>query len=221
MIEIIGRSVNIKKLEGGKIKDWDNEKRFDKENDEVFIDDIEQTPKIKKLQKKLLDLLEKTKLSSITEGRRQLIGTKGRTNTFGCGRARFKGIGEFSGNKNRELLHAIIDYGNEILPSGFDYSLITVNKNLKAKKHKDKGNDGIGGITFLGDFKGGDLNLHYGNKKRTISSKNKLILFNGANIAHSTEPFEGTRYAFIYYSQANRCKIPGYKMIGGQIEKFY
>mgnify|MGYP003673279817 CR=1 FL=1 len=211
---------------GGKITKYDDELRYKKDNTEVDIDNIVQTPKVKKLKANLIRLLDEAsipKVAGFKKGeisRGTLIGYKGFTFTLGCGRKRNIPVGEFKANEdNRELMKAVIDYGNEILPTGFGYSVITINKNLKAKKHKDTGNDGVGCITFLGDYTGGGLNLHYGNRKETIPTHNKLICFNGANITHSTEAFKGNRYAMIFYSQANRCKIPGYNMIGNGVLK--
>ena len=209
-----------KEIEGGKITDRNLLPIDDPDTKEVFADKIVLTDKIKSLQEKLIKTLEETSIPRI-EGKRKdnnptrgdLIGYDGYTFTLGFGRRRNLGKGEFSTNKkNPELLKLVIEYGNEILPSGFKYSAITINKNLKAKKHMDKGNAGIGCITFLGDYIGGGIYL-YNPEKKLYDTHNRVIAFNGSNIAHMTQPFKGDRYAFIFYTQVEG-KVGNYKMEG-------
>lgn len=213
-------------IEGGKIHNLDNIPIDDKETTTVILDTIEQTKKIKDLQSRLLEALQTASIPRI-EGKRKdmkpsrgdLLGYKGWTFTMGIGRRRQRGISEFNANSSEpELFKLVIEYGNAILPTGFKYSTITINRNLKAKKHKDGGNSGIGAITFLGDFTGGGLYIYDTHNKRTLyNTHNTLTLFNGANLAHKTEPFIGERYALIYYNQQFDTHIPGVKMVGEAI----
>ena len=198
--------------------------RYNPNNNDVIVDKINLNPKIKQLQKKIEELISNAKIPPVSSGfyqsgskkRGEIIGTKGYTFNLGGGRRRFLPVGEFSKNKeNPELFKAIVEYANEILPTGFEYSVITVNKNLKAKKHKDGGNDGVGCITFLGDYTGGGLYIYDNkDKPKLYNSHNVIICFNGANLAHKTENFKGNRYAMIFYQQKNKFKIPGMKMVG-------
>jgi hypothetical protein len=200
-------------IDGGKIHNLDNIPIEDKETTNVILDNIEQTQKIKDIQSRLLESLRQAYIPRLKSSRQELLGNRGWTFTMGIGRRRQLGIGEFSANKNEpELFKLVIEYGNEILPKGFKYSTITVNRNLKANKHTDTGNSGIGGITFLGDYTGGGLYVYDTKDKATLyDTHNKLILFNGANLAHKTEPFNGTRYALIYYNQQFNKSIKGLK----------
>lgn len=216
--------LNKSVIVGGKIKSLENIPVDDYESTKIILDSIQQTDEIKDLQNRLIQKLDETSIPRV-EGKRKdklrsrgdLLGYKGWTFTLGVGRRRQLGIGEFKTNdKNPELLKLLVEYGNKILPSGFKYSTITVNRNLKAKKHIDGGNTGFGAITFLGDYTGGGLYI-YDEKSRNpklYDTHNKLILFNGANLAHKTEPFKGTRYAFIFYNQIKDAKIEGLKMEG-------
>jgi hypothetical protein len=217
-------------IEGGKIKNLDNIPVDDFESTKVILDSIDQTNEIKDIQKRLIELLESTSIPRI-EGKRKdkrktrgdLIGYDGFTFTLGVGRRRQLGIGEFKTNeRNPELLKVAIEYGNKILPTGFKYSVITINKNLKAKRHIDGGNNGFGAITFLGDFTGGGLYIYdnHTGKPKLYNTHNKLIIFNGANLEHKTEDFKGTRYALIYYTQVEGAKIKGFKTQGeGLVQK--
>ena len=215
--------IPLKIIEGGKLTN-DMLDRDNPDNTEILTDKIIVTPKIRKLQQKVEELISNARIPSVSSGfyfsgskkRGEIIGTKGYTFNLGGGRRRFLPIGEFTKNKeNPELFKAIVEYGNEILPTGFEYSVITVNKNLKAKKHKDGGNDGVGCITFLGDYTGGGLYIYDDkDKPKLYDSHNNVICFNGARLAHKTEAFQGNRYAMIFYQQKNRFKIPGLKMVG-------
>jgi hypothetical protein len=217
----------LKQIDGGKIKNLDSIPIDDFASVVVKIDDIDKTDKIEKLQNELYALLENADIPKI-EGKRKdlkktrgdLIGYKGWTFNMGIGRRRNLGISPFSANEREpELFKKVVQYGNEILPTGFKYSTITVNRNLKAKKHIDGGNTGFGAITFLGDYTGGGLYI-YDTKDtpKLYDTHNRLIVFNGANLAHRTEPFKGTRYALIYYNQQTEKKIKGIKMEGNGIE---
>ena len=214
-------------MEGGKLKVEDLD-RDNPDNTDVFVDKIVITPKIKQLQKKIEELISNANIPPVSSGfyhsgskkRGEIIGTKGYTFNLGGGRRRFLPVGEFSKNKeNPELFKAIVEYANEILPTGFEYSVITVNKNLKAKKHKDGGNDGLGCITFLGDYTGGGLYIYDDkDKPKLYPSKDVVIGFNGAKLAHKTEAFKGNRYAMIFYQQKNKYKIKGVEMVGKGID---
>ena len=210
-------------VEGGKLKVEELD-RDNPDNTEVFVDKIILTPKIKALQSKIENLISNAKIPPVSSGfyhsgskkRGEIIGTKGYTFNLGGGRRRFLPVGEFSKNKeNPELFKTIVEYANLILPTGFEYSVITINKNLKAKKHKDGGNDGLGCITFLGDYTGGGLYIYDDkDKPKLYNSHNVVIGFNGARLAHKTEAFKGDRYAMIFYQQKNRYKIKGVEMVG-------
>jgi hypothetical protein len=211
-----------KEIEGGKIHNLDNIPVENKESTDVILDKIELTNKVKEIQDKLLTALQNAKIPK-TAGpkkgeisRGDVLGYNGFTFTMGIGRRRNLGIGEFSANRNEpELLKLVIEYGNQILPTGFKYSTITINKNLKAKKHIDRGNSGFGCITFLGDYTGGGLYVYNKDNNATLyDTHNKLIIFNGANLAHKTETFKGERFALIYYNQQFKESIKGVKMEG-------
>jgi hypothetical protein len=215
--------LNKSEIKGGKIHNLNDIPVDDMDSVAVVLDKIEQTKPIKELQSKLLKALENAKIPRV-EGKRKdgrrtrgdVIGYEGYTFTMGIGHRREKGISEFTANEREpELFKLVVEYGNKILPTGFEYSLITINKNLKAKKHIDGGNAGFSCITFLGDYTGGGLYIYDVNDKPTLyDTHNTLTIFNGSNLAHRTEPYKGDRYALIYYNQINTKKIKGVKMIG-------
>jgi hypothetical protein len=189
-----------KKISGGKItKPIQNV--TDKENPEIIVDNISQNSHIKKLQDKILEQLDQIKIIKTTRTRAKTIG-KGYSMNFGAGLKTLRPKGEYVANKKYpELFKSIIEYGNAILPTGFKYEIITINKNLKAKKHTDKFNTGLGFITMLGNYTGGGLYIYQNGKPVLYDTHNALIGFNGALYPHRTQPFKGTRYALIFYKQ--------------------
>jgi len=137
----------------------------------------------------------------------KLKGIKDRPRTFtlGYGRRRQNGNGPFSFNTTHsELYSLLIQYGEMILPEGFIFSTITINKNLKAKAHKDKGNVGVSALTTLGDYEKGGLFI----EGKLYSTDETILMFDGSIMEHATEEFTGgDRFAIIYYKQ-NMNQIP-------------
>lgn len=187
---------------------------------------IQPNEKIKQLQKELYDKLETTSIPRI-EGKRKdgkgtrgdLLGYNAWTFTLGCGNRRMLGYGEFKTNERYpELFDLLIKYGNEICPKGFRYTTITINKDMKAKKHIDGGNAGDSIITGLGAFTGGNLLVYQDGKNNApdeYNLKQHILIFNGAEIYHRTMPFEGRRYSLVYYNhQKGDCDIEGKTLVG-------
>ena len=198
----------------------------DQEGENIYYSKIDDTTEYTNLKKRLFDELEKTKIPKI-EGKRKdekrtrgdLLGYNAYTMTFGCGNRRGLGTGEFSTNaRHPELFDLCIKYGNHICPKGFQYQAITINKNMKAKKHKDGSNNGMSVINGLGDFTGGGLFVYPNSKAKKpelYDLKNHILVFNGAKLAHRTDTYKGTRYTLIFYSQKSKCENKGKVMEGG------
>jgi hypothetical protein len=150
-------------------------------------------------------------------GRADVIGTIGRTMTMGYGMVKFKGYREFVWNKKYpELLKRLVEFGNRVVPKGWDYETITVNHGVKAKKHKDTGNAGDSVIIGIGDFTGGDIKVWDENDKnpKEYNLKDQPLMFNGATHYHQTMPFKGDRYTFIFYRQKREGTSKGVTMKG-------
>ena len=205
------------KIEGGNI-DFN-----DKNNDKIFVEDIKLTPKLKKLRERLTEELMKikNKIPKIDKpknknskwyykNRGEILGTIGRTVNFGCGLVRFRGMGDFRANKEfPEAYKLILEYGSEILPKNFEYNVITLNYNMKAKKHKDSQNTGYSVLTTLGDYKKGGLYVYDKNGKNEKlyeDLNNKFLMFNGNILPHKSQESTGDRFTFVFY-KASKCKL--------------
>lgn len=190
----------------------------------IYYTSIPKTEKYEKMKQELYELLEKTNIPKIEGPRKDkrktrgdLLGFNAWTTTFGCGNRRNLGVGEFRPNERfPELFDLLIKFGNEILPKGFKYQTITLNKDMKAKKHIDGGNAGFSVLTGLGDFTGGELNVYKpdGTNPETYDLKDHNLIFNGSLLPHMTKPFKGRRYTIIYYKQKKPCSSKGKKMEG-------
>ena len=115
-----------------------------------------------------------------------------------CWKSGFKTISNFTLN-NLELYELLIDYGNKICPHKFNS--ICINKNVVCHKHKDINNKGNSTIVAFGDFTGGRLGMEIEpDKSIFIDIKKNPYTFDGGNVLHFTEPFEGTRFSIIYFA---------------------
>jgi len=100
------------------------------------------------------------------------------------------------------LLKALIDERHE----SFQYTSITVNRNLQCKPHRDKRNVGLSYIIAFGAFEGGGLNYEIcPGWTETFALKNKWLLFNG-NDLHGNTPFTGTRFSCVFYKHSTIAK---------------
>jgi hypothetical protein len=160
---------------------------------------------------------QKSKGFSRVTGRADVIGSIGRTVTFGYGMRKFKGYGEFAPNKKYpELLKCLAEFGNRVVPKGWTYEAITLNEGVKAKKHKDNKNSGDSVIIGIGDFSGGDIKVWDAEDKngKAFVLHDQPLMFNGATHYHQTTPFKGERYTMIFYKQKKPGKTRGVPMKG-------
>lgn len=214
---------NAIKIEGKGMKlDID---MYNTDDDSVYYYKLEKDEKLKNLMDRLYKKLEETHIPKIkgkskdgTKTRGDKLGYNAYTFTFGCGDRRNLGVGEFSANKKHpELFNMLVEFGNMIVPKGYAYQAITVNKDMKAKKHIDGLNTGFSVITAMGDFTGGGLNVYEDgkNKPKTLYDlKDHILIFNGSILYHQTDKFVGRRYSFVFYSQKAKCKIKNKKLEG-------
>lgn len=189
----------------------------------IYTPSLRNVSKVEKTKAKLLEVLRRTTIPPIPKpsaggntNRGNKLGTIGRTLTLGFGDTR-KGITQFKSNaKYPELLKALIEFGNAIVPKGFEYNAITLNEGVKAKKHIDSKNGGVSYIIGVGDFTGGKIRVWDKDAKnpKEYDLNGKPVGFNGGLLYHQTTPFKGERYTIIYYKQMWEGNIEGYKTVG-------
>jgi hypothetical protein len=96
-----------------------------------------------------------------------------------------------------KLHDLLMKFANNNLPNDFKFSSVQVNCNYKCLAHYDKGNEGNSYIVGFGAYTGGNLKL------KDIGSfdiRHKPLLFDGSQIEHETEDFEGIRYTLVYHT---------------------
>lgn len=82
----------------------------------------------------------------------------------------------------------------------FKFESVYVNRNTVAKKHLDSKNTGESLIVGFGNYTGGKTVLYTSDgKEKKFSIKSHSLMFNGSEIEHASEPFEGTRYSLIFF----------------------
>jgi len=148
--------------------------------------------------------------------RSAIIGRIGRTCTFGYGKTRTKGYCEFVRNaRHPDVMKALVEYGNCVVPTGYFYNTITVNQGVQAKKHVDSLNVGKSIIVSFGPHTGGKLRVYSSETEyEAMDIQDRPLMFNGSLLAHETEPFEGERWSIIYYSQKMNTPLEGYTTVG-------
>jgi len=175
--------------------------------------------------KEFIPIIEKTKLKSNIHrtgvsgvkyrghysGRTIAIGNPIKSQSFGLLINRLKDRYNLSvsaqNEKFPECYEALKQIANIIDPD-FKYNTITLNKNVKARLHKDGSNVGISMIVAIGDFTGGGLyveNLETG-EMELHDIKYNPVYFNGYLSQHETEEFTGERYSIIYYNTKIKTK---------------
>ncbi|KAI2495137.1 acetylcholine-gated cation-selective channel [Fragilaria crotonensis] len=85
----------------------------------------------------------------------------------------------------------------------FSYTHITLNRNLRCKRHTDGGNAGPSYIAAFGNFKGGKLLVEPpggGRPEMELDLKSRFVKFNGKTQPHETLAFSGERFTLVYYT---------------------
>jgi hypothetical protein len=153
------------------------------------------------------DLLGKE--SGMMAGKKSGEGILARGVAFGFGNNR-KGYHYFVKNKDHpEVYKALVEFGEAIVPKGWDFQTIQLNHNAKARKHIDKNNVGKSVIIGIGDYNGGELRVFSpdSSKHHDYNIKDKPTMFNGAVLPHETQPFSNPtdyergkgRYTIVYF----------------------
>jgi hypothetical protein len=196
----------------------------DRTDDSIEKLTIRNKAKYEEAKIKLLEELAKITVPKISKpstttstNRGNVIGTIGRTVTMGFGDNR-RGFNHFKTNeKYPEVFKALVNFGNLVVPKGWEYQTITLNHNAKAKKHVDSKNVGKSVIIGIGDFTGGEIRVFKpdGTGGKDYNLHDIPLLFNGGLLPHETQEFkvgdykpgEG-RYTMIFYKQGRKPKSP-------------
>lgn len=105
-------------------------------------------------------------------------------------------------NDYPEVYKVIEQYMKERLPD-FVYESVTVNHNLRCRKHKDSRNSTFSLITSVGDFTGGELNIQHPDtgEKQTFDTRGRWVLYDGSKFEHWNNPIQGDKYSLVFYSR--------------------
>ena len=97
----------------------------------------------------------------------------------------------------------LFKYIKENAPKGFKFDSITINHNLKCKKHVDRKNAPVSFITAVGDFTGGELVIEDPKTKKTTTyvTKNKFLMYDGKTWRHWNNKINGDKYTVVAYNR--------------------
>ncbi len=113
-----------------------------------------------------------------------------------------------------ELWALLQEFAQKFVPAGWD--AVQVNDNYKSAPHKDKGNHGQSYIVSFGDYTGGKLCLDPDVK---IDTNHQAWTFNGSEITHWTDPWEGRRLTLVFYKIVWPTKfLPAYAVTSRQVQ---
>lgn len=209
----------------------------EKNPEEIKVLPIRNKARYEKAKENLLNALKDYQITPVSSvGRAPLIGKEtgtmagkksgkgviARGVAFGFGMRRVQGYGSFSTNaQHPEVYKALKEFGNAIVPKGWDYQTIQLNHNVRAKKHLDTNNVGKSVIIGIGDYNGGDLRVFSpdSSKHQDYNIKDRPILFNGAVLPHETQAFSNPteyergkgRYTIVFFRHRYR---PGKGNVG-------
>ena len=78
---------------------------------------------------------------------------------------------------------------------------VYVNKNTESKKHLDSRNTGTSLLVGFGPYTHGRSVLYIKGKPIKFHIKTNSLIFNGSEIPHGSEPFNGTRYSLVFFKR--------------------
>ena len=100
-----------------------------------------------------------------------------------------------------ELKAIFKEYANIYFPD-FQYISVQMNKNFRIKKHTDSMNMNESVLCCFGDYTGGETCVDYDGEIIKYEPRDKPVMFNGSKYTHWVEPFVGTRYSLVFFSNA-------------------
>jgi len=83
----------------------------------------------------------------------------------------------------------------------FKFSSVYVNKNTICKKHLDSKNVSETLLVGLGSYIGGETVVYdkEGKNPKKFNIKTHSLIFNGSELLHESEPFQGIRYSLVFF----------------------
>jgi hypothetical protein len=105
-------------------------------------------------------------------------------------------------SKSSKKYPYMMDYFNEFIWSHyprFDFKSVYVNRNTVSKKHKDSKNTGESLLVGFGPYTKGRTVLYTETTAKKIHIKSYSLIFDGSEMWHESEPFNGTRYSLVFF----------------------
>ena len=83
----------------------------------------------------------------------------------------------------------------------FKFKSVYVNKNTVCKKHLDSKNSGESLLVGFGPYTGGKTVVYDndGKNPKKFNIRSNSLIFNGSELLHKSEKFDGTRYSLVFF----------------------
>jgi hypothetical protein len=163
----------------------------------------------KEILKEIFEELEKIRLPSsfrikgIGSYHSRKTGTTNQHNAYQVifGKVKYRGKLQLSSytKKYPYMMSLFKEFINSHYPN-FKYNSIYVNKNTICKKHLDSKNTGESLLVGLGSYTGGQTLLYINDTPKCFHIKTNSIIFNGSEIFHESESFNGIRYSLVFFN---------------------
>lgn len=96
------------------------------------------------------------------------------------------------------LMEYFAEFRNHHFP-GFHFNQVMINKNYPVSRHKDTKNVGVSTLISFGDYTGGKTRVFKKEEIIDYDSNCNPVQFNGSLYAHEVLPYEGERYALVFF----------------------
>ena len=161
-------------------------------------------------------IITELKRQSLPNNRHRLSAGVGRTQTFGVVNRRCCSSDYSTISIKRPYLYKLLlDFGEQFID--IEFNAITINQNYRCGIHRDSNNVGESVLVAFGDYTGGELEIHEGEKKGVHSVKHSLFRENFGENYHSVLPFDGERYSLVFYkAPCERIPPPSVKFEKGK-----
>lgn len=95
------------------------------------------------------------------------------------------------------LYKLLLDFAEQYV--SIPWNAVTVNQNYAATPHYDNHNIGDSYLVAFGNYEGGELKFHEGEKEGLWNVRHSPMIHDFAKTLHSAQPFTGERYSLVFY----------------------
>lgn len=163
-----------------------------------FLEDVEYYSGTER--RRMLNVNSKTGGSMLygTTWKSYLTKTRNRTKDLETGLYKTKVYDEYPDLKNIFKEFASLHFPD------FEYQQVQMNKSFPCPAHFDSKNIGESVLCCFGDYTGGETCIDFKSCIKTYDGRVEPIKFDGSKYLHWVNPFEGTRYSLVFFTNRKK-----------------